>query len=305
MGFYLLKRRALKTSLGAFLCCLAGLAEAKVNVVATVADLGAVAREVGGGAVDVKVLTPPTHDPHRADAKPSLSVAIRNADLLLLNGMEMEVGWLPVLLTQARNARVQKGETGYLDASTLIQPKEVPVQKVDRSMGDIHPGGNPHYLKDPRNAVLVARGITDRLATVDAPNADAYRANLTRFEAAMKEKIAAWEKLLEVARGKPVVTFHKSWVYFTEWAGLTAVGFIEPKPGLAPSASHVGAVLLVIKKHKVPMILQEEWYDARSSELLSQRTGAKLVRVPGMPTGNQTYAEYFDLVVARVADALK
>lgn len=280
-------------------------AEAKVKVVATVSDLGVIAREVGGSLVDVEILSKPTQDPHFVDAKPSLVLDVARADLLLLVGMDMEVGWLPALLTGSRNSKVQPGQPGYLDCSSLVTPMEVPTQKLDRSMGDIHPGGNPHYSKDPRNGAALAHGIAARLAQIDPANAAKYQANAKQFEGALNQKIGEWQQRLAPFKGTPVVTYHKSWIYFVDFAGLTEVAFVEPKPGLQPSAAHVAAVMRVIKQRGVPLILQEEWYSAQTSQLLARKTGATLVRVAGMASERDTYAEAMGKIVDAVADALE
>lgn len=279
-------------------------ASAKVKVVATLTDLGDIAKQVGGDQVDVTVLARSTQDPHFVDAKPSLVLDLAHANLLLLNGMELEVGWLPALMTASRNGEIQVGSPGYLDCSTLITPKEVPMQKLDRAMGDIHPGGNPHYTKDPRNALKVAEGIAARLAELDQPHAAAYKANAAKFESALKAKISAWESALAPYKGQPVVTYHKSWIYFVDWAGLTEVAFIEPKPGIPPNPAHVANVLTVIKQRNVPIILQEQWYSAATSELLARNSGATVVRVPGMTPENGTYIGEMDTLVSEVVKAL-
>ncbi|HZA52476.1 MAG TPA: metal ABC transporter substrate-binding protein [Myxococcaceae bacterium] len=280
-------------------------AEAKVNVVATTGDLGALAREVGGEHVDVKVLARPTQDPHFVDARPNLVLDVSNAHLLIINGLELEVGWLRVVITSARNPEVQPGQQGYLDASTLIQPKEVPRAAIDRSMGDLHTGGNPHYTLSPRNGLLVARGIAARLQAIDPDNAKAYAANLGRVEQSLGARIVEWEKALSPYKGADVVTYHKSWIYFVDWAGLDQVAFVEPKPGLPPNAGHVARVLAVIKQQKVPLILQEEWYPAATSEQLARLSGAKLVRVPGQTRDGQSYAEHIGQLVDATLKALR
>ena len=284
---------------------LGSTAEAKVNVVATLPDLGALAREVGGDNVSVKVLARSTQDPHFVDARPSLVLDASNADLLVLNGLELEVGWLPPILTNSRNEQIQPGHPGYLDASTLIDPLEVPREKIDRSMGDIHPSGNPHYTLDPRNGLVVARGIAERLETIDPQHAKAYQANLARFTQSLKERIAGWEKAFAPFKGTEVVTYHKSWIYFVEWAGFDEVAFVEPKPGLPPSAGHVAQVLGVIKRRKVPLILQEDWYPAASSEELARLGGARLVRVPGQTREGQSYADHIGQIVDGTVGALR
>ena len=284
---------------------LGSTAEAKVNVVATLPDLGALAREVGGDNVSVKVLARSTQDPHFVDARPSLVLDASNADLLILNGLDLEVGWLPPILTNARNEQIQPGHPGYLDASTLINPLEVPREKIDRSMGDIHPGGNPHYTMDPRNGLLVAQGIAARLEAIDPQHAKAYQGNLDRFTQSLNARMAAWQKVLAPFKGTDVVTYHKSWIYFVEWAGFDEVAFVEPKPGLPPNAGHVARVLGVIKQRKVPLILQEEWYPAATSEQLARLGGARVVRVPGQTREGQSYADHIGQIVDETVGALR
>jgi len=212
---------------------------AKVRIAATVGDLGAIARAVGGDAVDVEVLARPTQDPHFVDAKPSLVLSLSRADLLMLIGLDLEVGWLPVMLTASRNAKVQPGNPGFLDCSTVVAPKEVPLQKIDRSMGDIHPGGNPHYTVDPNSALKIAAALAERLAELDGDHAALYRANAQKFTQELTARIAGWDKALAPYRGRPVATYHKSWIYFADWAGLEMVAFVEPKPGIPPNPAHV------------------------------------------------------------------
>lgn len=293
----------LRSALLAFLA-LSAAAGAKPRVVATTSDLGAIARELAGEDASVEVLARPTQDPHFVDAKPNLVVSLNRADLLLLTGMDLEQAWLPVLLTGARNGRIQKGAAGYLDASALVTARDLPQGKVDRSMGDIHPGGNPHYLKDPRNGLRVGRGIAERLAALDPSRAEAYRGRAARFGEELERRIAGWEKRLAHARGKPIVTYHRSWSYFTEWLGLEQLAHVEPKPGLAPSTGHVTGVVQAVRRAKAPLILQEDWYEAATSELIAKASGAKLVRVPGMPGDRQSYGDYIESLVDGVARAL-
>jgi zinc/manganese transport system substrate-binding protein len=280
------------------------VAHAKVNVVATVSDLAAIAREVGGDAVQVETLARPTQDPHFTDAKPNLVLMLARADLLLVNGMELEVGWLPALLTGSRNGRLQPGSAGYLDCSTLVTPKEVPKMKLDRSMGDVHPGGNPHYTKDPTNALILARAIANQLSEIDHAHAEQYRKGAAAFEQALGAHLTRWRQALAPFKGVPVVTYHKSWIYFVEWAGLEEVAFIEPKPGIPPNPTHIANVLAVIRARSVPVMIQEEWYSAQTSELLARNSGARLVRVPGMTPEGQSYIQYMDRLVAAVVSGL-
>lgn len=279
-------------------------AEAKLNVVATVPDLGELTRSVGGEHVNVVVLARATQDPHFVDARPNLVLEASRAQAIVLNGIGLEAGWLPPVLTNARNAAIQPGQPGHIDASQFIQPLEIPKGTIDRSMGDIHPGGNPHYTLNPRNALKVAKGISARLAQLDPQNAKAYEANLAAFEKALLPRIEGWEKALAPFKGTDVVTYHKSWIYFTEWAGLEEVAFVEPKPGIPPSAGHVARVLGVMKQRKVPLILQEEWYPAATSEQLARLSGARVVRVPGQTRERQSYADHVDQLVSETVKAL-
>lgn len=291
--------------LAACLLVLPLAAQARLNVVATVPDLGALAREVGGDKVAVSVLARSTQDPHYVDARPNLVLEASRADVLVINGIDLEVGWLPPVLTNSRNPKIQPGQPGHIDASSFVSPMDVPRGKLDRSMGDIHPGGNPHYTLNPRNGLKVAQGLAKRFAELDPDNAQAYAANLAAFEKAFSPRIAAWEKALAPFKGTDVVTYHKSWIYFTEWSGLDEVAFVEPKPGIPPSAGHVAKVLAVMKKRDVPLILQEEWYQAAASEQLARLSGAKLVRVPGQTREGQTYPDHIDQVVQETLKGLK
>ncbi|MHB8877327.1 MAG: metal ABC transporter substrate-binding protein [Myxococcaceae bacterium] len=286
-------------------CLVPSLGLAKMRVVATVGDLGAIAREVGGEQTTVEVLAKASQDPHFVDAKPSLVLSLSRADLLLYMGIDLEIGWLPTLVTGSRNPEVQSGQPGNLDCSTLINPLEVPQQKLDRSMGDIHPGGNPHYTLDPRAALRVAKGIAARLGQLDPEHAGDYAKNLARFEKELSGQIAAWQAALAPFKGTEAVAYHKSWIYFAEFAGLHEVAFVEPKPGLPPSSGHVAKVLQIIRARKVKLILQEDWYQHTTSELLANKGGAKLVRVKGMTPDGQRYAEHIDEVVRAMVAALE
>jgi zinc/manganese transport system substrate-binding protein len=208
-------------------------------------------------------------------------------------------------LTGSRNEKVQPGNPGYLDCSTLITPKEVPLQKLDRSMGDIHPGGNPHFTTDPNEVLKIASALGQRLGEIDPDHAAQYHANAEKFDRELSGRIAEWNKALAPFKGTPIGTYHKSWIYFSDWSGLPMVAFVEPKPGIPPNPTHVANVLRIMRERKVPIILQEEWYSAQTSELLARATGATLVRVPGMASENETYVEHMGKIVSAVVDALK
>ena len=296
-------------TLAATLLMLAGFAardaHAAVNVVATVPDLAAIAREVGGKNVSVTALALPTQDPHFVDAKPSLALSIMRADLLIAVGMDLEIGWLPTLQVGSRNAKVQVGGAGFLDCATLVRALEVPQTKVDRAKGDIHPGGNPHYLYDPRQAAIVAAGIAARLAQIDPAHDAEYQANLKAFTAKLDAARARWEKRLAGVRGKPVITYHRSWVYLVDWLGLVDAAELEPKPGIPPTSAHVAEVLVLGRKAGAKVILQESYYPDSTSKLLAGKLPAQLVRLPGGADfrSGQGYVERMDQLVEALAKA--
>jgi len=275
-----------------------------VRVVATVTDLGAIAREVVGDAGNVTVLARSSQDPHFVDARPSLMLDLNRADMLLLVGADLEIGWLPVLVNGARNPRILAGKPGHVDASTLVPLKDVPAAKIDRSLGDIHPMGNPHITTDPDNGVRIARGFAERLALVDAANAEKYRANAAAFEKAAQARIAAWKTALAPFKGTPIVAYHASWVYFADFAGLSIVGYLEPKPGIPPNAPHLLELATLMKSRRVPLILQETWFGSSASEVLARETGAKLVAVPGTAREGQSYLDHVDELVKDTIAAL-
>lgn len=290
-------------------CVLVGLAvlgvggssaQAKVRVIATIPDFASIAREVGGELVEVAAMVRPTQDPHFMDPKPSFVVALNKADVLLLAGMELEAGWLPPLLLSARNSGIQKGGDGYLDCSTLIVPMET--EAADRSKGDVHPGGNPHYWYDPRNGIRLAKGIAAKLAEVDPANAEVYRQRAEAFVKKLETHIAYWKKRLSALKGAPVVVYHKSWVYFLDFAGLTEVGALEPKPGIPPSPSHVAELLKKTQTLKVRWVLQESFYPSQLAELFASKSGARLLVLPTMvgAGGTKNYVDVIDTIITEL-----
>lgn len=254
-------------------------ASARVEVVATLPDLAALAMEVGGDLVHVTALARPTEDPHFVDPKPSLLLPLAKADLLILNGLDLEIGWLPPLLVNARNARIQPGGAGYLDASTLVPDKlQVPPGRIDRAQGDIHPGGNPHFTHDPRRAAEIALGIGQRLGALDPAHAADYTARATGIAAELrglaKAARARFAALPEAKRR--VVVYHDSWVYVIDWLGLTQVATVEEKPGIRPSPGHVAQVLKIMRERGARLIIQEEYYPRKTSETLTQLASGEL-----------------------------
>lgn len=276
------------------------VASAKVQVVSTIPDFGAIAKEVGGDRVAVTSLVRPTQDPHFLDAKPSFIVDLNRADLVLLAGMELEAGWLPPLLVGARNGEIQRGADGYLDCSTLIPPMEV--ESADRSKGDVHPGGNPHYWNDPRNGVRLARGIAKRLAVIDPKGEAQYKAGADAFVKRLEVKMVEWRKALDARKGTKVVVYHRSWIYFLDWAGYREVGALEPKPGIPPSPSHVADLVRKVRSENVRYVIQESFYPTQLSTIFAKKAGARLEVLPTMvgASGARTYIDLIDALVRRL-----
>lgn len=282
-------------------------AHADLDVVATVPDLAALARELGGTHARVSALSLATQDPHWVDPRPSATLELNRADLLLAVGMELEIGWLPKLQTGARNPKVQASGRGYLACAAFVKPLDVPAGRVDRSMGDIHPSGNPHYLHDPRQALACARGIAARMAELDPANAGTYRANLAAFERRLEARRAAWERRLAPYRGTAIITYHKSWVYLTQWLGLVEIAHLEPKPGIQPSPTHVAQVIRAGKQRGVKVLLQESYYPANAGTLAAKQIGAQLLALPGGADfrAGQGYIERMDALVDKLEKALR
>lgn len=299
--------RRLLNSLIVFAALGAQAASANVEVVATVPDLAALVREVGGDKVSVTALSLPTQDPHFVDAKPSLMLKLNKADVLVAVGLELEAGWLPVLQNGARNGKILPGGGGYLDCSRHVRVLQVPAGPVDRSMGDIHPGGNPHYLFDPRQAAGCAKAIAAKLAAVDGANAGAYHANLRRFLERLDRARAGWEQRMARFKGHPVITFHRSWHYLLDWLSLRSVAELEPKPGIPPTPSHVASVLAAGRAHKVRCVIQESYYPDKTGRLVAKKLEGQLVSLPGGAdvASGESYIEHLEHVVDALEGAMK
>jgi zinc/manganese transport system substrate-binding protein len=281
-------------------------AAAAVVVVATTPDLAAIARQVGGNATLVKSLALPTQDPHFVDARPNLALLLNKADLLLAQGLELEAGWLPVLQSGARNPKIQSGGEGFLDCSTLVSVLGVPDASVTRAQGDIHRGGNPHYLMDPRNGGKVAKGIAARLAKIDPANAAGYEQRAAEIEkeaGALAAKMTAAFAALDAGKRK-VVVYHRSWAYFEGWLGLSEVGAIEPKPGIPPDPGHVAQLMAAMKAEGVRAILTEEFYPQTTSKLLADKTGSALVTIAGGAGEGQGYLDRIQQAAGKTLAAL-
>jgi len=281
-------------------------AVAAVQVVTTTTDLASIARLVGGDRVKVDSIAAGNQDPHFVDAKPSFLVKLKKADLFVEVGLELEIGWAPNLLSNSRNPKIQTGAPGFVDASAGIAPLQIPTA-ADRSAGDIHPYGNPHYWLDPVNGKQIAANIAAGLERVDPAGAEAYRANLAAFDAKIDSSLAQWTEKMKPLAGVPIVAYHNSWPYFERRFGFKVVGFVEPKPGIPPSGRYVAELAETMKQQKVQVILMSPFYDQKTAELVSRLSGAKVVTlsnsVDGLP-GADDYFKLFDVNVGLLADAL-
>jgi ABC-type Zn uptake system ZnuABC Zn-binding protein ZnuA len=281
-------------------------AQAKLDVVVTTPDLAAVAKEVGGNRVTIVTLARPTEDPHFVDAKPSFIVKLSRADALIQGGAELEIGWLPPLLTGARNSKLSPGMPGDIRCNQGIRMLEVPAS-LDRSQGDIHAAGNPHFLMDPVNAEIVARTIADAFAKMDSADAEFFHANQKKFTEELNAKLVEWEKQLAPFKGQPLVAYHNSWPYFAARFGLKSELFLEPKPGIPPSPAHLADVIAAMKEQKAHVIIVDPYLSRRTAETVARSTGATVVDVAQFPGGVKGteggYIPLMDYLVNSIAKA--
>lgn len=282
--------------------CLPLAARADLHVLACEPDWAALAVEIGGSHVDAASATTALQDPHYIQARPSLIAKVRRADLLVCSGAQLEIGWLPVLLTKANNARVQPGSPGFLEASAFVHLLEVP-SSVDRSQGDVHPQGNPHVQMNPHNIERVAAALGARMAQLDAADADTYRAGLARFQSRWREAMERWERRAAPLKGKRIIAHHKSWVYLDDWLGLEEVADLEPLPGIPPTAGHLSALLARFAHGGADYIVRAPFQDPKASEWLSQRTGIPAIVLPlsvGGTDGSRDLFALFDDIIDRL-----
>jgi len=279
----------------------------KLTVVATTPDLASLAKVIGGDAVEVKALAKPTEDPHYVDAKPSHIVTLNRADVLIEGGAELELGWLPPLLESARNAKIAAGAPGRIVASQGIRMLEVPTT-FDRSKGDVHPFGNPHFLLDPLNVKLIVAQMAERFGLVDPKTADLFKTNLRTFDAALDLKLAAWQKQLAPYRGAKIVTYHQDFVYLAKRFNLDVVATLEPKPGISPSPAHLAKVIATMKAANARVILVQPYQNRRTAETVARQTDAVVLDIgqqPGALKNTDTYFALMDYMVGTLATALR
>jgi zinc/manganese transport system substrate-binding protein len=283
-------------------------AGAALKVVTTTEGLAALAQEVGGDRVQVDHLSRGIQDPHFVDANPMLAVKLRSADLLVDVGLDLEIGWLPPLVNQSRNGGIQPGGPRRLTAASAVQVLDVPTGPVSRAQGDLHPGGNPHFLTDPRRAVKVAEAIAAKLSALDGASAAYYAQRLQDFQRRIQAAQARWEQELAPVRGRKIFTRHRTMTYFFDWSGIVSAGELEPRPGVPPPPSHLADLVLVAQREGVKAISVENYYDTKSAEVVARHSPAKIVQIPGDVGGEPaaaTYEKYVDILVGRIAGALR
>jgi zinc/manganese transport system substrate-binding protein len=269
-------------------------AQAALRVFACEPEWGALAQELGGNLVEVSVATSALQDPHQIQAKPSLIARARNADLVVCTGAELEIGWLPVLLQQSGNARVQPGQSGNFAAADFVRKLDVPGQ-LDRSQGDVHAAGNPHIQTDPRNIARVATALGARLQQVDAAHASQYAQRLADFSQRWQQAMLRWSAQAAPLKGAAVVSQHKAFVYLYDWLGMKEVAVLEPKPGVEPTASHLQQVLASLKNAPARMTLYSAYQDPKPAEWLSKNAGVPAVKIPFTVGGTEGAKDLFGL----------
>jgi ABC-type Zn uptake system ZnuABC Zn-binding protein ZnuA len=283
-------------------------AHAALNVVTTTEDLAALAREVGGDKIKVESLSRGYQDPHFVEAKPSFVIKLHSADLLIAVGRELEIGWLPPLVNQARNAKVQPGGEGYFDASQGVKILEIPTGQLTRAMGDVHPQGNPHYWLDPDNGLRIAKGIQKKMSALTPADAAYFAQREEAFEKRLAEAQKRWDAQMAPYKGTKIVTYHRSWPNFVDRFGLDVIGYVEPRPGIPPSPSHTLDLINDMKAKNVKIILVEPYFDLKTPNSIARETGAKvLVMAPSVGAEKEItdYVSLFDYDVKLLAAALK
>lgn len=289
-----MKRIAINLLLVTTLSSLSLHVQAALNVFACEPEWGALAKEIGKDSVNVYTATTAFQDPHRIEARPSLIAQARKADVMICSGAELEVGWIPLLLTQSGNARIQPGQSGFIEASSLVSRIEIP-KILDRSQGDVHPQGNPHVHLNPHNILQIAKVITERFSQIDVANASAYKNNGMTFQSKWRAAIERWEKLAAPLHGMAVVVYHKDMSYFVDWLGLVVLGSLEPKPGIPPDTKHLSDLLNQLQQQPAKAIIYSPYNDSDGAKWLSEKAKIPAVSLPYTVGGNDKVTDLFSL----------
>jgi zinc/manganese transport system substrate-binding protein len=270
-------------------------AGAAVNVIASTEDLADLTRQVGGDRVKVETIARGYQDPHFVEAKPSFILKLAKADLLVAVGKELEIGWLPPLIQQSRNAKIQVGADGYLDASLTAKILEIPTGQITRAMGDVHPLGNPHYWLDPANGRRIAKAIADKLARTAPADAAYFATRYADFDKRLAEAEKRWDGMMAPYKGLKVVTYHRSWPNFADRFGLDVIGYVEPRPGIPPSPGHTIELIGEMKRQNVKILLVEPYFDLKTPQSIGRETGAKVLVMPPSVGGEKEITDYIAL----------
>jgi zinc/manganese transport system substrate-binding protein len=270
-------------------------ARSAVNVMTSTEDLADLTLQVGGDKVKVESIARGYQDPHFVEAKPSFILKLAKADLLVVVGRELEIGWLPPLVQQSRNARIQPGADGYLDASLTAKILEIPTGQITRAMGDVHPQGNPHYHLDPGNGRRIAKAIADKLSAMAPADAPYFASRYADFDRRLAEAEKRWDAMMAPYKGLKVVTYHRSWPNFTERFGLNVIGYVEPRPGIPPSPQHTIDLIAEMKRQNVKILIVEPYFDLKTPNSIARETGAQVVVLPPSVGGEKEITDYIKL----------
>jgi zinc/manganese transport system substrate-binding protein len=283
--------------LALFLAAALGVSSAasKLNVVTSTEDLAALAREAGGDRIEVDSIARGYQDPHFVEPKPSCVLKLQKADLLAVVGLQLEIGWLPPLITQSRNAKVQAGAPGYLDLSAFCRILEIPTGQVTRAMGDVHPLGNPHYWLDPDNGRRIVDAFEKKFSQLRPGDAAYFAQRHKDFDQRIAEAEKRWDATMAPYRGRKVITYHRSWPALTERFGLVVVDYVEPKPGIPPTPSHTLELINIMKRENIKVILVEPYFDLRTPNSIAEKTGAKVVVLLPSVGGVNAVKDYIQL----------
>jgi zinc/manganese transport system substrate-binding protein len=270
-------------------------AASKIQIMTATTDLAALAQEVGGDKVEVESIARGYQDPHFVDAKPSFLLKLKRADLLIVVGLELEIGWLPPLINQSTNPKIQVGAPGYFDASRFAKILEIPTGLVTRAEGDVHPLGNPHYWLDPENGLRIAKGIADKLSQMRPDDAAYFAQRYADFEQRLKQADQRWLAEMKPYEGRKIVTYHRSWPNFAEHFHLNVVGYVEPRPGIPPSPQHTVELIRQMKQENVKVIVVEPYFDLKTPNAVARETGAQVLVLPPSVGGEKEITDYFKL----------
>ena len=267
----------------------------KVQIMAATSDLAALAQEVGGDKVEAESIARGYQDPHFVDAKPSFLLKLKRADLLIVVGLELEIGWLPPLITQSTNPKIQVGGPGYFDASRFAKILEIPTGQVTRAEGDVHPLGNPHYWLDPENGLRIAKGIADKLSAMHPGDATYFAQRYSDFDKRLKDADQKWLAQMAPYKDRKIVTYHRSWPNFAEHFHLDVVGYVEPRPGIPPSPQHTVELIQQMKRDNVKIIVVEPYFDLKTPNAIARETGGQVLVLPPSVGGEKEIKDYFSL----------